>query len=471
MKLFLIIGFAFLFSVPMAANAVDSREPLVRLWKSAEKGKSITQLHEYYAFAPSDHTGGTVAVCDLNNDGVDEIVVGAGQGARPDIIIFKANGEVINRFVAFPETFTYGLHVACGNLDGGGNGNIVVGMGRSGGPQVTIFDIDGNKTGIFAAFDEGFRGGVTVAMGNVDGKKGDEIIAGAGPGAGAHVRVFNERGEYTGIDFSPFGDFAGGVSVAAANVDGGDREEVVIGQYVSGGLVKVYKSNKEKTIVGEFQPYGDDFAGGITVASAQDVDNDGVDEILTIPRQGGSPHLLVLEGHGTIVNSATSAYESDYRGGVSVASGNVDGGKSIEFVTIPQKKFSDGRTDLGERYIDVDLSEQKLTAYKNGVKEFDFLISSGVAQFPSPEGITQISAKLPVHDYQWTYGGALASESYDIKDVHNNLRFRDHYYVHEAYWHNNFGTPMSHGCINASGSDSARVYNWANVGDRVWVHQ
>ena len=69
--------------------------------------------------------------------------------------------------------------------------------GPGGGPHVRTFRADGTPVASFFAYDAGFRGGVNVALGDLDGDLDDEIITGAGPGGGPHVRVFRSDGTDT----------------------------------------------------------------------------------------------------------------------------------------------------------------------------------------------------------------------------------------------------------------------------------
>jgi lipoprotein-anchoring transpeptidase ErfK/SrfK len=124
--------------------------------------------------------------------------------------------------------------------------------------------------------------------------------------------------------------------------------------------------------------------------------------------------------------------------------------------------------DSGEKYILVDISEQRLTAYSNGVPVNTFLVSTGTYGWDTPLGTTTVTAKIPIMDYTWNYGPGNPN-NYNLPDVKWNLRFRNHYYIHSAYWHNNFGHRMSHGCVNTSIPDAEWVFNWADVGTTVTI--
>jgi uncharacterized repeat protein (TIGR01451 family) len=160
--------------------------------------------------------------CDVNGDGFDEIVTGAGPGGGPHINVWTlATGAVTNlySFYAYDPLFGAGPFVGCGDLDGDGLGDVVTGAGLGGGPHVRAFSFaNGYPADIasFFAYDPVFGGGVRVAAADVDGDGVAEIITGAGPYGGPHVRVFKLVGrapvEIAGFyAYAP--DFAAGIFV------------------------------------------------------------------------------------------------------------------------------------------------------------------------------------------------------------------------------------------------------------------
>lgn len=116
----------------------------------------------------------------------------------------------------------------------------------------------------------------------------------------------------------------------------------------------------------------------------------------------------------------------------------------------------------GERWIDVNLSEQRVYAYEGDVVVNSFLASTGVAQTPTVTGKYKIYVKVRVQD--------MSGPGYYLRDVPWVMFFYDEYGFHGTYWHNNFGTPMSRGCVNLTIDDAAWLFNWASVGTVVNVH-
>ena len=116
----------------------------------------------------------------------------------------------------------------------------------------------------------------------------------------------------------------------------------------------------------------------------------------------------------------------------------------------------------GERLIDVDLSQQRIYAYEGDTVVNSFLVSTGVSQTPTVTGTYRIWIKVRVQD--------MSGPGYYLRDVPYVMFFYKDYGLHGTYWHNNFGTPMSRGCVNLTVGDAGWLYNWASVGTVVNVH-
>lgn len=124
---------------------------------------------------------------------------------------------------------------------------------------------------------------------------------------------------------------------------------------------------------------------------------------------------------------------------------------------IPDELFK--TSDL---WIAVDLTQQILYVYRGSQLVTGFVVSSGVRAFKTVTGIYKIYAKYPAID--------MRGPGYDLADVPYSMFFHKGYAIHGTYWHNNFGRPMSRGCVNMVTEESAWLYENAPVGTYVIVY-
>ncbi len=187
---------------------------------------------ELVRFAPyGDRYQGKInlAAGDLNEDGQMEIVTGAGIGGGPHIRIFNSRGQALGQgFFAYDEKNRGGTTVAVADLDGDGQNEIITGAGRGLLPEVRIFKPNGQQLKNFLAYGLNFRGGVNIAAGDLDGDGRMEIVTGAGIGGGPHIRVFNSQGQSLGRGFFPYDqNQRRGVKVGVADLEGDGRAEIL----------------------------------------------------------------------------------------------------------------------------------------------------------------------------------------------------------------------------------------------------
>lgn len=472
----IIIISSLLLLVPTFAFALGENEPTADFYRQPEvrifNAGDPTPQTSFLVLPETFRGGASVAVGDVNGDQKQEIIIGAGLGGGPQVKIFNAEGQLLGFFFAYQPTLRNGVQVAAGDLDGDGIAEIITGTGYRSGPQVRVFNDHGQAklTAGFFAYPEKFRGGVNVACGDVNGDGQDEIITGAGVGGGAQVRVFNGSGQYLGLDFFPFSHYNhGGVSVAAANVDGGAEVEIIMGVYKYGRpWVKVYKADGSGRVLGDFQAYQPEFKSGIIVAGG-DIDYDGFDEIAVTPTAYGGPHVKFFEAYGQALSQYNfMAYETDFRGGVNLVLADLDQDRLTEVITAPRRTVYQGSTDY-YKYVDVSISEQRLKAYEAGQLVKEMLVSTGTKKFPTPLGEYQIFQKRLNVRMTWEYGPD-NPDNYDLPNVPHVLSFNGSYTLHGTYWHNNFGHRMSHGCVNLSRPNAQWLYNWMDYQDTVIVH-
>jgi len=129
----------------------------------------------------------------------------------------------------------------------------------------------------------------------------------------------------------------------------------------------------------------------------------------------------------------------------------------------PEQAPAPGQVGSGERWIYVDLSQQRVYAYEGDQVVNSFLVSTGTWLHPTVTGDFRVYVKYRLAD--------MSGPGYYLPDVPYVMYFYDGYGLHGTYWHNNFGTPMSHGCVNLRTDDAGWLFNWASVGTPVQVRK
>jgi hypothetical protein len=279
-----------------------------------------------------------VASADLGGPAGAEIVTGAGGGGGPLVRVFNGGGGPLGiNFFPYNPAFTGGVRVAACDVNNDGVADIITAPGPGGGPHVRVFN--GATLAViseFFAYAPAFAGGVFVACGNVDGVAGAEVITGPGPGGGPHVLVWHVFPGALALVHSFFAypaGFAGGVRVGACpdmNADG--RAEIVTAPGPGGGPHVRILSGLNLASIRELFPYAPGFLGGLYVACGN-VAGDGVPELVVGPDAGGGPHVRVLNAATGAAVAEIFAYPLSFTGGVRVAVGNLNAAGLAEVIT------------------------------------------------------------------------------------------------------------------------------------------
>jgi lipoprotein-anchoring transpeptidase ErfK/SrfK len=129
----------------------------------------------------------------------------------------------------------------------------------------------------------------------------------------------------------------------------------------------------------------------------------------------------------------------------------------------PAKKMP-GWGKNGEKWIDVNITKQVLVAYEGTKAVYATLVSSGEAGLGDPEtsksskrGIFRIHTKY----ISTTMDSDIVGEEFELRDVPYVQYFEGGYALHGSYWHDGFGQPKSHGCINLAPEDARRLFFWS----------
>lgn len=116
-----------------------------------------------------------------------------------------------------------------------------------------------------------------------------------------------------------------------------------------------------------------------------------------------------------------------------------------------------------QRWIQINLSKQRLTAWEGGKPVYSVVISSGKKSTPTRVGSFKIQSK-----YKTT---RMRGEDYDVPNVPYAMFYQGNYGIHGAYWHKRFGTPVSHGCVNVAPNHAKWLFKWASLGTPVVIHK
>jgi hypothetical protein len=277
------------------------------------------------AGAPSFRGGVFVAVGDVDGAGDPEVITGAGPGGAPRVSVLRATGTpAMPDFLAYADAYTGGVRVAACDLDGDGRAEVITATGPGGGPHVRVWQVGGGTPveilGFFA-YDPGVTSGLFVACGDVDGDGEAEIVTAPDLGAGPHVRVWRLGGgapsEVLGF-FAYDPGFTGGVRIAMGDADGDGRADLITAAGPGGGPhVRAWRLGGVPSEIRGFFAYDPGFTGGIFVAAA-DLDGHPGAEIVT--GAGGAPHVRVFTPELTEL-TGFFAYDPAFGGGVHVAAG------------------------------------------------------------------------------------------------------------------------------------------------------
>jgi|GEM_PF-6839582 len=259
----------------------------------------------------------------------DAVAISPDDGGIPTVhLVSPLTGQSYGTVAAYESAFRGGVHAALGDLTGDGIRDLVISPGRGGGPRIRIIDgANGETLRDFFIYEPTFTGGVYVALGDINGDDLNDLVCGTGVGGGPRVRVLDgaSLGETVLRDFNAYEDsFRGGVLVASGDTNGDGRDDVLCGTGVGGGPRVLSFSGTDGSLLRNEFAYEDSFRGGVLIGSG-DTNGDGSDDLICGTGPGGGPVVRVLSGSDGRELAALFADDSAFRGGVRVDARDLDG--------------------------------------------------------------------------------------------------------------------------------------------------
>ncbi|WP_168218900.1 IPT/TIG domain-containing protein [Limnoglobus roseus] len=244
-------------------------------------------------FGQSFAGGVRTAAADFNGDGVADVVAGTGPGGSSHVVVLDGvTGTVLFAVDPFEASFTGGVYVAAGDLDGDGVPDLVVTPDEGGGPRVDVYSGNGyvKRVSFFGIDDPNFRGGARATVADLNGDGVGDLVVVAGFGGGPRVAAFD-------------------------------------GKSLAGPLVKLFN---------DFFAFEQTLRNGVFV-TAGDVNGDGVADLVVGGGPGGGPRVLAFDGKSLLVNQYVPLVnffggDASSRGGIRVVVKNLDGDTKADLV-------------------------------------------------------------------------------------------------------------------------------------------
>jgi len=300
-----------------------------------------------YSF-PSMKAGSSVATGDIDGDGIDEIIFGSPQGESPSVYYYEYDGTLIRIIYPYTTSLHSGINVSVGDVMGNKKEEIVISPRRGGGPHILIYDDLGNKLNGkgFFSFDPNFHGGVSLAIGDINGDGINEIITGAGPGGGPHVRIFHADGRLVNqfmvetVDIYP-NIYRAGIQVYIMpdhNSDGVD--DILIVPNRESGHIYVWSGITGKEI--RWYPNGfDSYIPSLADTNLPPISSYAsfvphtIGGKVRLARSAGSNIGPIVFDSGRDDWAGFAPYSADWKGGATIAVLDINNDGKAEYVVVP----------------------------------------------------------------------------------------------------------------------------------------
>lgn len=251
--------------------------------------------------------------------------------------VFNKYGDAVrNGFFVYEKQYKGGDVVAKYDLDNNGLLEIIVADKR----KITIYDQNKNVIRTFYPYGQNYNHGINFSINDFENDGYFEIITGTMRGFSPLVKVFNYKGEEQGPGFHAYAsDYKGGVNVAVCDTNGNGQKEIVTGAgYMGGPQVRIFDKNG-KVLSGGFFAYAKNFRGGVNVACG-DIDGNGIDEIVTGAGFGGSSHVRYFNSKFEPLSPGFWAFGKESRTGVRIIVNDLDNDGIAEILAASPDTFT-----------------------------------------------------------------------------------------------------------------------------------
>lgn len=282
----------------VVVGAGQGMQPQVKIFTSDGK-----LLKSFYAYEKTFLGGVRVAVCDLNGDGVDEILTAPGPGYRPYIREFNASGKQVlwKQIWALDGKTKNGLNIACGDINGDDKAEIIAASDVGSG-HMTIHMAKGSRIGNVWPYGHAWRGGVVLAVLDDRGTGVVDIVAATETGA-SQVRLLNEHGKRVGPTILPYSaGTKNGLLISAGDVNGDRIGELIVSQ-LNGttSRIRMYGQAGAQLLT-NFLAYPKTVAGGARTAVGDIEASGGSQAIISVPARNAPAQIRFFDATGASLN-------------------------------------------------------------------------------------------------------------------------------------------------------------------------
>lgn len=283
---------------------ISGINPDIKFFDQKNNNIEIKNLEkDYYNYKYKIDTG------DMDGDGNQEIIISKTNWQGTQILIYDKKWNLLKTFNL---EYTQPIDIALGDLYNTKREKIIIGTPINQKPEVLIYDLSGKLLHRFLVYDEKFKGGVSVAVGDVDGDYNQEIITAPANNGGPHIRIFDKNGGLKGQFFAGNEEFRGGLNIDAGNLNKDRKEEIAITpRGNSMPYILIYDISGK--LLSSFLTYNENFKKEIDVKIA-DINSDYKNDIITSAGTGGGPHIRVFDMQKNLIKQFFAYNQNDWRG-------------------------------------------------------------------------------------------------------------------------------------------------------------